>query len=257
MSTILDALRKARTEPPQGRVEARDEILRTQTHDYLATVPENPHDEVRVLRRLVYLSGALILLLVFVLVALLLKQQFKGQLPAAESHEKVHPVLAATQEKPGAATTSPAATAQSQPAPQEKTAAASEKTQVPEEKPITIVVATPMVRPQETPIPPLIETAVTKLAVENDDDILAKAAALRAEKSRPSRRRENISEENSGTSFEDIRIGGIMWDKKSPAAMVNGKIVRVGSTVRGAQIVKINPDSIVLQFGGKQYTVKQ
>ncbi len=73
MSTILDALRKAKEAPRKDSVDARHEILSGDMHDYLATVPDNPEDQLRFMKRLMAVSAIAILLLTTAVAFLLLR----------------------------------------------------------------------------------------------------------------------------------------------------------------------------------------
>ncbi|NQU43456.1 hypothetical protein HQ520_09230 [bacterium] len=70
MSTILDALRKAKQVPAQETVEPGRELLSERTHNYLAASGSSS-DEVRFLKTLVWTTGGVIVLLIGVLVFLL------------------------------------------------------------------------------------------------------------------------------------------------------------------------------------------
>lgn len=53
-----------------------------------------------------------------------------------------------------------------------------------------------------------------------------------------------------------LKIDGIMWDIRNPAAIVNGKIVSVGDLVDGFKVMKINRDSIEVTKGVIMYKVQ-
>jgi len=51
-------------------------------------------------------------------------------------------------------------------------------------------------------------------------------------------------------------LGGIIFSHQAPVAFINKQIVRVGDRVDGATIVSINKKSVVLDFRGRQITLK-
>ncbi|HBF34110.1 TPA: hypothetical protein DDW35_06065 [Candidatus Sumerlaeota bacterium] len=83
MSTILDALRKAKQAPTRDSVDARPEIINGTSHDYLATAPDSPETQLRNLRTIVMIAGCAIAFL-FLLVIILLSVVFHkmGAVPA-------------------------------------------------------------------------------------------------------------------------------------------------------------------------------
>jgi len=247
MSTILKALRKAKTDYPEESVEARPEILSSHAHDYLATLPEGTQDQVRMLRRLVYASVAMIVLLLLVVLSLLFRHR----------NSRVGGTVAVGAVSAGVS--SPTA-----PSPSPAASVASPAAVVPASSPVAdkaiqITVASPLATPVETPLPPPPPPVIVSAAEEGDEALAARAVELRAQAERSSARRaqdRSRSDSESG-SIQNIRISGIVWDRTSPMAMVDGKIVRPGSVVRGARIVQINKDSIVFEMNGRQYTVRQ
>jgi hypothetical protein len=54
---------------------------------------------------------------------------------------------------------------------------------------------------------------------------------------------------------EFISVNAIFWDPAAPMASLNGKIVGVGADYgKGIKVLKITPDSVVLQVGDKTVT---
>ena len=60
------------------------------------------------------------------------------------------------------------------------------------------------------------------------------------------------------TSYESLKLQGILYDVGNPRAIVNGKIVAVGDIVTGqAMVSAINKDEVILEANGKKYVLKQ
>ena len=61
-----------------------------------------------------------------------------------------------------------------------------------------------------------------------------------------------------------IELKGIVWDKKTPVAVINGKVLSEGSNIPVADggfakmiiLKKINPDSVVLYYNEKEIIIK-
>ena len=51
-------------------------------------------------------------------------------------------------------------------------------------------------------------------------------------------------------------LTGILWDMKSPLALVDGEPVRLGQRVGTWQVIAIQPDSIVVEQGLRRETVR-
>ena len=56
-------------------------------------------------------------------------------------------------------------------------------------------------------------------------------------------------------TLPNMWLSGIIWDEQSPIAMIDGLDYRVGDRVKGARIVKIRIDSVVLSFASKEYVL--
>lgn len=53
-----------------------------------------------------------------------------------------------------------------------------------------------------------------------------------------------------------LRLVGIIWDKHQPLAMINERILKAGDTIQGKQIIRINPDSVIIDDGSKETELK-
>ena len=74
----------------------------------------------------------------------------------------------------------------------------------------------------------------------NEKEIREKTAAITDE--------ENIPPE--------IVLGGVITGEVEPYAIVNGKIVKKGTVVDGAEIISIGNNSVTYSFSKKEYTIK-
>lgn len=54
----------------------------------------------------------------------------------------------------------------------------------------------------------------------------------------------------------DLNIQGIIWGSDDPSAIINGKVMEVGDTVKGAKIIDINKKGILVSFGEENFLVK-
>lgn len=52
-----------------------------------------------------------------------------------------------------------------------------------------------------------------------------------------------------------LQVQGMVWGGSFPQAIINNKVVRIGDTVEGAQIINITKDSVTVFFGNRQYNL--
>lgn len=52
-----------------------------------------------------------------------------------------------------------------------------------------------------------------------------------------------------------MSLYGIIWDPESPIAMIDGMDLHVGDRIKGARIVRIEIDRVVLSYRSKEYTL--
>ena len=50
-------------------------------------------------------------------------------------------------------------------------------------------------------------------------------------------------------SYQDPQLQGILWDEKNPSAVINGRVVSVGSKIDGNLVVEIKQDRVTLNNG--------
>lgn len=54
-----------------------------------------------------------------------------------------------------------------------------------------------------------------------------------------------------------IRIDGIFWDPDVPVAVIEGKALRQGDTIKGARIIEIQEKAVVVKYKEKKYTLSK
>ena len=54
----------------------------------------------------------------------------------------------------------------------------------------------------------------------------------------------------------DITLEGVMYENKTPIAIIDGKLLKVGSVHKGARLVKINKNNVDFEYYGRIYKVK-
>ena len=60
---------------------------------------------------------------------------------------------------------------------------------------------------------------------------------------------------SSGDGATPLTLQGILWDAKSPSAVINGEVVGVGDSVGAWQVVEIQKDRVVLSDGASTQTL--
>ena len=53
-----------------------------------------------------------------------------------------------------------------------------------------------------------------------------------------------------------IKLTGIVWDEKSPAAIINGVLVRKGDMIDGKEVKDITRNSVTVKEGDKEYKLE-
>ncbi len=247
MSTILDALRKAKEAPePEKPVDARKEILSQSSHNYLAQTPvKDPFSKVPFLIGFIFLCVLVISGLLIFILWLMLGQDDADVAEASQAESAIvemepEPVVVrevlrvpVTEAKPAPAIELPGRdfagvvappTTQAPPAPQ--------------------VVPAQQVAPVPTrPIPPIVMTEPEvriapslPVAVRSSSDELYRATV---------------------NKLYDLEVSGIFWDEHNPVAMLGGKTIKVGSHVGAAKVSAINRNSIVFEIDGQKFILRQ
>ncbi len=57
--------------------------------------------------------------------------------------------------------------------------------------------------------------------------------------------------DNQGKKLELI-LSGIVFSEKSPMAVINSRMVRVGDIVDGGKVIRIDPESVTVEINGKR-----
>ena len=66
---------------------------------------------------------------------------------------------------------------------------------------------------------------------------------------------EQQPEQAAPATLPPMSLYGIVWDPTNPIALIDGSDVHVGETVKGARVVAINVDSVVLAYRSKQFVL--
>lgn len=53
----------------------------------------------------------------------------------------------------------------------------------------------------------------------------------------------------------NMRLSGIIWDSENPIAIIDGLDLRKGDKIKGARIVEIRADSVVLSYASKNHVL--
>ena len=56
--------------------------------------------------------------------------------------------------------------------------------------------------------------------------------------------------------YGGLTLGGIVWDKENPMAIINDNIVKIGDKVSGNTVVDIKQDKVILNDGTKDFELK-
>lgn len=290
MSTILDALRKAKEAPPKGAAaEPRREILSMRTHDYLATASSPDEDRLRLLRWLIAAVAAVAVLL-GVLVAVVLTRGGGARsaqptvaehnapggsegaaavtsAPVAAALTSVAATPAAAAPTPAALATPPVASAPAvSPSPSPRTPTAELRLVVvsgtPEPTPAP---AAPMAAPAVLTAAPgpaaAVSTLPPPLTGVSADDLpqpiplepgRVSMAPVRAAATAPAAPRTDPA-----SIMAAMKLDGIIFDKRDPVAMIDGRMVRPGATIGSARVVRILQDSVILRIDGAEYSLGQ
>lgn len=57
------------------------------------------------------------------------------------------------------------------------------------------------------------------------------------------------------TRLPNMWLSGIIWDPENPVVMIDGQDLHVGDRIKGARVVEIRADSVVLSFASKEYVL--
>ena len=66
---------------------------------------------------------------------------------------------------------------------------------------------------------------------------------------------EQQSEQAAPATLPPMSLYGIVWDPTNPIALIDGNELHVGETVKGARVVSISMDSVVLAYRSRQFVL--
>jgi hypothetical protein len=89
-------------------------------------------------------------------------------------------------------------------------------------------------------------------ASEVRDPMVAPSGALKA-KARTSG--DGEAKAPAPVTLPNMWLSGIIWDPETPIVIIDGLDLRVGDRIKGARVVEIRMDSVVLSFASKEYTL--
>jgi hypothetical protein len=84
------------------------------------------------------------------------------------------------------------------------------------------------------------------------DPMVAPSGALKAS---PSTQTDAADEAPAPITLPNMWLSGIIWDSENPIAMIDGRDLHVGDQVKGAKVVEIRIDSVVLSYASKAYVL--
>lgn len=61
---------------------------------------------------------------------------------------------------------------------------------------------------------------------------------------------------SSGKPIVDLKLTGIIWDEKTPEALINNKIVKAGDTFGNYVVIKIDRNSVILNNGAEEIELR-
>lgn len=66
---------------------------------------------------------------------------------------------------------------------------------------------------------------------------------------------ENIVPDKPLPSLDNFKVQGVIWGGKFPQAIINNKVLGVGDSIEGVEIIKIDKKGITLNFAGRTATL--
>jgi hypothetical protein len=57
------------------------------------------------------------------------------------------------------------------------------------------------------------------------------------------------------TTLPNMWLSGIIWDSENPIVIIDGLDLRAGDRIKGARVVEIRMESVVLSYAGKEYVL--
>jgi len=65
-----------------------------------------------------------------------------------------------------------------------------------------------------------------------------------------------VAAKRPGAPVGELSLGGILWDKDKPVAIINDNMVGIGDTVGAYKVVDITQDSVTLNDGTEEHILK-
>jgi hypothetical protein len=84
------------------------------------------------------------------------------------------------------------------------------------------------------------------------DPMVAPSGVLKAA---PSAQTADAAQAPAPTTLPNMWLSGIIWDPENPIVMIDGLDLRVGDRIKGARVVEIRIDSVVLSYESKEYVL--
>ncbi len=264
MSTILDALRKARNTSPEAVVMDEEKVLTQRVEECPPLVSEAPREQLQLMKA-VLAFAALVIVSMCVVLMFLLAKTLSPRMPVADGEEKGAQMAAVA--SPPVAGSGPVSQTSSVPPP------VAGPDREPEPVRADVEVKSPGAVPPPTfpkavgesealpmiPVPPdedaLDETHVQVLKGLLDQQVAADkvrdSGANDVEPSLP----EPAPKPRRDTG--ELTLDGIVYTEQNPVAMINGEVVPVGGTIGKARVTRILPDLVVLERDGKTIELRQ
>ncbi|HNY26088.1 MAG TPA: hypothetical protein PKH31_01775 [Candidatus Sumerlaeota bacterium] len=276
MSTILDALRKARNNSPEAVVMDEEKVLTQRVEECPPLVSEAPREQLQLMRA-VLAFAALVIVAMCVLVVFLLSNAFKSQgkvSPAGEKQVEVAGAIPSQIPAVGAgggvpappavnAVATPAANPEPRPPEPVKPVGAGETKSSGSVPPPTFpqVVGEGGASLPMVPVPPeedpLDETHVQVLKGLLDEQQAAAAQVQGVAPAATAPRPEPVAAPKPRKDNGELTLDGIVYTEQNPVAMINGEVVPVGGTIGKARVTRITPDVVVLERDGKTIELRQ
>lgn len=64
------------------------------------------------------------------------------------------------------------------------------------------------------------------------------------------------AERNAQRHVSDIRVQGIVWNTENPRAILNNKMVKIGSKVGTAEVLGIDKEGVRIQEAGQEFILR-
>ncbi len=63
----------------------------------------------------------------------------------------------------------------------------------------------------------------------------------------------SVKEEITGMS---LSLEGLVWDSKNPAAIISGKVVKIGSKIKDAEVLDINKEGVKMRYKSQEFDIR-